>query len=1795
MQFGRNHRFGRLGLPGADADFDTLLQRLTDDLASLRDSEHGLKPDLLVVSGDLAELGKKKEFDDAGVFLEKLTEFLGLSRRRVVIVPGNHDINRKKCEAYFLNCDAEDELPQPPFWPKWEFFVELFQRFYRDVAQQPNVAEISFVPNQPWSLFEMPDLKLVVAGLNSTIAELHLSPKPDNGQPNPAFEEWKKKLAPSFDLSHFGHFGRVGETQLRWFAERLKEYERRGWLRIGVVHHNVVRGAANDDENLVDADDLRRELGPHLNLLLHGHTHETRQDQLLSLPIFSTGSTALAQVALPEETPNQYQFLRLRASKIERWTRCFDPRQKRWIADTRSSQSGNEWITTHKVEFASTASATLPSLKKPRRAASAEPLEWQPVIDDDPDPLERLDGFDSARRPLHRDRHLNPFLQQVEAVCKLRCGDKISMTRQSIEGKFKKNQQLLTVGLPIEYLLVTETQGPMILQYPVGIYDREITQFALNFFVEHIHLPFRASNPRVLSKLVYSGERTSQELVDEAGRQGVELLSFTEYQRIIDFTVYTKRLVERLQQDVNYLPELYVTQSAYYEIGVDRGTTNNAVEKVLEWLDEPAGRFVLVLADFGTGKSFLQRQIALQIAQMRPHLTPLLIELRTHEKAHSVEQIIAAHLAQSKEKFINLEALPFMLQQGQIVLLFDGFDELALRTTYEQAIEHFERLLRAVEGNAKLVLTSRRQFFETDEQILRAAAQREDGPGLIGFHAQRKEAFKRAALLPGFRLVDLLGFDHVNVRAYLQNRLKDEQAAARRFELIDRIKDLLGLSSTPRLLSFIVDLEEEKLIAAEKRDGCITSAELYRLLIDRWLSYEVDRHQPPGAVRTLEQDDRFKALTRLACRLWERHESALRITELEDQVKASVQRLSELQIDTKEATHIVGSGTLLTRDADGNFSFAHQSFLEWFVAYHSAEQLKLGEEPQTLHVRELSPLMTDFLTDLADTNAVGQRRVVTWARSQLDSTDGMVSDKRTSNALNVLNRLGEVWERAANLGGQDLVGQDFSLQKLVRANFRNANLSEARFVGADLTNADFTGANLRGADFTQAKLNGAKLIDVNARRVVMHGADLANAEVRSSDQTTPLHQRRDWRFAKLSGAMAADISAWANCDLLGAVLPWASEFSAVVARGSSAFNSVAFSLDGELIASGHDDHTVRLWDAANGSELRQLTGHSARVLSVAFSPDGTQLASASADKSVRLWDATTGRELHQFTGHAEAVWSVAFSPVGLQLASSSADKTVRVWDVTTGRELRQLNGHTNRVMCVAFSPNGTQLASGSADFTLRLWDVTSGCELWQNMGHEGRIWCVAFSPDGVLLATGSADHTVRLWETSTGHELRQLTGHAADVLSVAFSPTGLQLASSSGDKTVRLWDPASGHELRQLNGHAAAIKNVTFSPDGNQLVSGSADTTVRLWDTATGRELRQMTKQAASIGCVAFSPDGVQLASGSDDNTVRLWNAARGSELRRLAGQAVYGSVLSVAFSPDGKQLATGFNNTVRLCDSVGGSELRRLVGHSGSIRSVAFSPNGTQLTSGGDDKTVRVWDTASGLELRKITGHMERIWSVAFNQAGTQLASGSDDKTVRLWGAHTGLKLQQLNGHLKSVRCVVFSPDAMQLVSGSEDKTVRLWDVASGCELRQFIGHGDSVLSVAFSPDGTQLASGSADQTVRLWDTSTGRELRQLIGHADYVRSVAFSPDGTQLASGSGDGTIRLWEVATGRHLATLISTQEGWASFTPDGRRYKLGGNPAGSFWYLVGLCRYEPGELDPFLPPGTLQRLKDDERLW
>ena len=290
---------------------------------------------------------------------------------------------------------------------------------------------------------------------------------------------------------------------------------------------------------------------------------------------------------------------------------------------------------------------------------------------------------------------------------------------------------------------------------------------------------------------------------------------------------------------------------------------------------------------------------------------------------------------------------------------------------------------------------------------------------------------------------------------------------------------------------------------------------------------------------------------------------------------------------------------------------------------------------------------------------------------------------------------------------------------------------------------------------------------------------------------------------------------------------------------------------------------------AQATLILTLSGHTYNV-TVAFGPHERLLASGSQDHTVKLWDAATGSPIHTLKGHTDEANSATFRPDGKWLASGADDHTIKLWEVITDKKVRTISGHTAPVSSVSFSPDGRLLASGSGDNTVRLWEVSNGQLVRTLSDHTGWPYSVTFSPDGQLLASGSFDRTIKLWETNTGQEICTLSGHRDYVSSIAFSPDGRLLASGSGDGMIKLWEVSTGREVRTLQDHTGSVGSVTFSPDGRILASAGYNT-IKLWDVTTGQEIHTLTGHAFAVNSVAFSPDGKLLASGSSDKTIKLW------------------------------------------------------------------------------------------------------------------------------------------------------------------------------------------------------------------------------------------------------------------------------------------------------------------------------------
>jgi WD40 repeat protein len=363
-------------------------------------------------------------------------------------------------------------------------------------------------------------------------------------------------------------------------------------------------------------------------------------------------------------------------------------------------------------------------------------------------------------------------------------------------------------------------------------------------------------------------------------------------------------------------------------------------------------------------------------------------------------------------------------------------------------------------------------------------------------------------------------------------------------------------------------------------------------------------------------------------------------------------------------------------------------------------------------------------------------------------------------------------------------------------------------------------------------------------------------------------------------------------------------------------SSAIFSPDGKRIAaislSTASGNAIKLWDANTGQELLTLAGHTDWLAGLAFSPDGQRLASTSLDGTVRIWSLSPGQELLTVLSPSAGYGNrVVYSPDGQEFATNAGDGTATIWNIGTGEARLSLTGHEAEVMSMAYSPDGKRFATGSLDATAILWDTASGQKLLTLSGHEAGVRDLTFSPDGSLIATSGFDGTARIWNSTTGAGLLTISGHEGIVPGVAFSPNGTQLATASTDGSSKIWDIKTGELLFTLVGHTSGIVDIAYSPDGTKIATGSNDATAKIWDAGTGKELLTLTGHSAELRPVAFSPDGEFLATGSGDNTAKIWDLATGKELLTLPGSE--GGVYGVAFSPldGGTHLAVASNDGV--------------------------------------------------------------------------------------------------------------------------------------------------------------------------------------------------------------------------------------------------------------------------------------------
>ncbi|MEG5001398.1 NACHT domain-containing protein [Microcoleus sp. B4-D4] len=1158
-----------------------------------------------------------------------------------------------------------------------------------------------------------------------------------------------------------------------------------------------------------------------------------------------------------------------------------------------------------------------------------------------------------------------------------------------------------------------------------------------------------------------------------------------------DFTAYLDWLeTEITSRKINtkYVPlactKEEIDPDTHRKIGVSHyGEGDGWIEGYIDlWLNDPVKEHISVLGEFGTGKTWFVMHYAWMALQRyrdaqkrgleRPRL-PLVIPLRDYAKAVSVESLFSEFFFRKHEiPLAGYSAFEQLNRMGKFLLIFDGFDEMAAKCDRQETINNFWELAKTVVPGAKVILTCRTEHFPEGKE----------GRALFNAELQASTTILTGEI-PQFEVLELEKFNDEQIGQALSF-----QTEAATVEKVMGNPQLLDLARRPVMTELILEALPD--IEAGKP---VDMSRIYLYAVRRKIERDIK------AERTFTSlADKLYFLCELSWEMLSTNQMSLNYRGFPDRIRSLFGSIVQEEKDLDHWHYDMMGQTMLIRNADGDYTPAHRSLLEFFVAYKFAA--------------ELGVLAADFIELVApeqsclDPNAAPQE--YTWSnycRLQAQNrNNGELIAPLKGFAAEDLGQLRQSFGHAPlTKAVMDLllpmVGAVSSCRPCLDVGAATEKLLEILEATRGKTESEvgYVGGN---AATLLVKIDRTALEEKDLSRAVILGADFTDASLRhvnfaESNLTNSI-------FTKIFGSV----------------------------------RSVIFSPDGKLLATGDSNGVVRLWEASSCREILTCKGHTNVVESVAFSPDGEILASASYDKTIKLWDVKSGECLKVLQGHTESVMSVTFNPDGNILASGSFDRTIGLWDIRTGECLQILHGHTENVFSVAFHPAGEMFASGSGDKTVRLWNVGTGECLKILHGHTKNVFSVAFNAAGEILASGSGDETVKLWNIGSGQCLKSLEGHFDQIKSIAFSPNGEILASGSHDRTAKLWNINRGECLNTLQGHNDRVGSVAFHPAGEILVSGSYNKTLMLWAIDSGECLNTLQGHSTQVRSVAFSPNGEMLVSGDDQQTVKLWDVSSGECLQILHGHL--DRVHLVAFSPSSEILASAsFDETLRLWD-INSGECLHILQHCGKeVRSIAFNPSGKILASAGYDQTVRLWDIHTGECLHILQGNNSSVHSAAFSPLGEIFASAGFDGTVRLWDIHTGECLHILQGHTGWAPAIAFSQNGEILATGSVDQTVRLWDVRSGECLQILQGNTDWIRSVAFSYCGEIVASGSVDGTVRLWDIRTGECLKIWQCHTSRINSVSFCSNEKIIATCSRDGTIMIWEIETGECLKILKS----------------------------------------------------------
>jgi WD40 repeat protein len=1111
---------------------------------------------------------------------------------------------------------------------------------------------------------------------------------------------------------------------------------------------------------------------------------------------------------------------------------------------------------------------------------------------------------------------------------------------------------------------------------------------------------------------------------------------------------------ELIDQDADFEPYLTWLEEEVIKRGIDRKYVSLACDKeeidpvtqhsiatssygeaegwiegyIKQWLSDDSKEHVSILGEFGTGKTWFSFHYAWECLQAykeakeqgleRPRL-PLVIALRDYNKALKVESVLSDLFFNKHDIRLNSSVFDCLNQMGKLVIIFDGFDEMADKVDRQKMINNFWELARVVCPGSKVILTSRTEHFPHDRESRQLLnAELESSTAKLKWES------------PRFELLELAKFNEAQIRHVLTLEAEEKGLSTDIVEKVMVRAELLDLARRPVMTELIIEAMPE--IEAGKP---VDMSRIYYYAIVRKMDRDIK------AERTFTSlADKLYFLCEIAWEMLSTERMKLNYREFPDRIR---QIFPQLVTEAKDLDHwhydMMGQ-TILIRNADGDYTPAHRSLLEFLVAYKFAA--------------EAGVLKADFVEAVQEQSDCIDRDVMPQDYTWTGYLQACVAAKCEGKKIAPLR--GFIPEPSKYL--RDTFGHEPLTKAVIDLIVPILEPTNPQPL-LDLIH------NTKGKTEEQTGWLGG-----NAATILVQ------------NNTTAL-ERTNLSYAQM-----------ANSDLLDANLQGVnfigtnltnSIFTSVL---SSTVSATAISQDGKLFVTGHDDGKVRIWDAITGQIIHICAEHKFFISSVSIAPDSRWLVSASADKTLKSWNTLTGQCLQTYTGHECLIYTVAIAPDSQWFASGSNDKTIKRWDTITGNCLNTYRGHKYQVNSVAITPDGQWFVSGSSDDTIKRWNTFTGECIHTYEEHSNRINAVAIAPDGQWFISGSSDDTIKRWNTFTGECIHTYTKPRNVVFTVVINSNGQWMVSGNEDKTLKRWNILTGECIQTYTGHKGSIRSVALSPDDRWLISSGSDKTLKCWDVDTGKCLYTYNGyQKSKFTQVAISPDSRWVESESDRTTVQRWDIATGKCIERTLIELMSTDYnLNISSTNKIKQL----EHWNKIADNF----IHSYTEQEGSTEVLAISPNEDWLISTSHEQTLKRWDIDTGRCLHTYTKHEGQIELVAIAPSGDWFITSRDDnnKILKRWNTLTGKCIQTYTEHEGSINLVAIAPSGDWFItsSGDNNKMLKRWNTSTGKCIQTY----DVTLlkTVVISSDSHYIVICMEDE-IHVWDVEKRNCIRTI------------------------------------------------------------------------------------------------------